>query len=65
MKKLLIAAAAVGAAASVIMYFRKSRTGQRLLEEGADAAREAENTIRKYVRKSKKDAKQVYSNAMG
>ncbi|GEP93211.1 hypothetical protein SAMN05660909_05040 [Chitinophaga terrae (ex Kim and Jung 2007)] len=65
MKKLLIAAAAVGAAASMIMYFRRSRTGQRLMEEGAEAAKDAQGTIRKYMRKSKNDAKQIYSNAMG
>ena len=65
MKKLLIAAAAVGAAASVAaLYLRKTRQGQRLMEEGADLAHEAQDTIRKYVRKSKKDGKQIYSSAM-
>ncbi|RFS21840.1 hypothetical protein DVR12_14380 [Chitinophaga silvatica] len=65
MKKLLIAAAAVGAAASLAMYFRKTRQGRRLLEQGADAAQEAQDAIRKYVRKSKKDGKHIYSNSMG
>ena len=66
MKKLLIAAAAMGAAASIAaLYLRKTRQGRRLVEDGADLAHEAKDTIRKYVRKSKKDGKQIYSSAMG
>jgi hypothetical protein len=66
MKKILIAAAAVGTAASlVILYIRKRQQGHDLLEDAKDSVKKSAETMSDYVRKAKAEANGIYSNAMG
>lgn len=65
MKKILIAATAVGTAASlVLIYLRKRQQGQDMLEDAKGAIRKSGDMMRKYMRKTDDKAAQVYSSAM-
>jgi hypothetical protein len=65
MKKLLIAATAVGTAASlVLIYLRKRQQGHDMLEDAKGAMRKSGDMMRKYMHKTEDKAGQVYSSAM-
>ncbi|MBO9728479.1 MAG: hypothetical protein J7623_07545 [Chitinophaga sp.] len=66
MKKILIAAAAVGTAASlVILYLRKRYPGEQMIDDARDVVQDSIGTMRKYTKKAKDKANGIYSNAMG
>jgi hypothetical protein len=65
MKKILIAATAVGTAASlVLVYLRKRQQGHDMLEDAKTALRESGKKMRNYMQRQEDKATQVYSNAM-
>ncbi|MFY0255314.1 hypothetical protein ACDQ55_15315 [Chitinophaga sp. 30R24] len=66
MKKILIAAVAVGTAASLVMlYLQKRRQGGNLLDDAKDAVDRSTRRMRKYMRQTKDKTDHIYSNAMG
>lgn len=66
MKKILIAAAVVGAAASlVILYLRKRYPGEQFVDDARDLVQDSTDTVGKYAKKATREVNGIYSNAMG
>lgn len=65
MKNILIAAGIVGAAAAgVVLYMRNRNQTAKTLHDVADAGGDAHESVRKFFRKSNKEAKREFNHAM-
>ncbi len=65
MKNILIAAGIVGAAtAGVVLYMRNRNQTSKTLHDVADAAGDAHEGVRKFFRKSKREAQREVNHAM-
>ena len=65
MKKALIAAGIFGtAAAGAILYMRNRNKTSKAMHKLADAAGDAHEGVRKYIRKAKKESKRDFEDAI-
>ncbi|BAV09447.1 hypothetical protein SAMN05421788_101882 [Filimonas lacunae] len=65
MKNILIAAGIAGAAAAgVLLYMRNRNKTSQTLHDVADAAGDAHEGVRRFFRKSNKEAKREVNHAM-